>query len=229
MRRTAKGSGPQADRAGPRRATSGRATCGRAAQAGPPPAAPTPTPVSSGLPPWAIGIMAGAGILIIILLILLLSRSAPPPPVQAPPPELQAPAPPSPAPPPPATAPIPPAEAPAADLKEELQKVLSTLRDAQLKKDIAEFMSVYATSFAGSDQKRKETLESWQHYDYTTLVFTVDKVQALDPDHALAWVTWNMDIRNRNSQEMFSVTQSYQVRFVKEEGNWRIGELKEVE
>ncbi len=57
----------------------------------------------------------------------------------------------------------------------------------------------------------------------------MDKIQALDTDNALAWVTWYMDIRNRNNQEMFSATQSYQVRFVKEEGNWRIRELKEVQ
>ena len=61
-----------------------------------------------------------------------------------------------------------------------------------------------------------------KHYDYTNLVFTVDKVQAIDPNNALAWVTWYMDVRNRNNQEISSATQTYQVRFVQEQGNWRI-------
>ncbi len=60
-------------------------------------------------------------------------------------------------------------------------------------------------------------------------MFTVDKVQEIDPDNALAWVTWYMDLRNRKNQEFTSATQTYQVRFVKEMGNWRIRELKEVQ
>ena len=107
--------------------------------------------------------------------------------------------------------------------------MLSTLRDAQLKKNITEFMGVYSNTLPNYDQKRKDALEAWQNFDYATLVFTVDKVQAIDPNNALAWVTWYMDIRNRNNQELASATQTYQARFVKEMGNWRIRELKEVQ
>ena len=193
-----------------------------------PPVGPAPEPVPAaapkGIPPWVIGSLAGAGIIIIILLILLFSRTSPPPAPPAAAPQVAAPAPaPTPAVPAPAPA------APAADLKEELQRVLSTLRDAQLKKNITEFMGVYSNTLPNYDQKRKDALEAWQNFDYATLVFTVDKVQAIDPNNALAWVTWYMDIRNRNNQELASATQTYQVRFVKEMGNWRIRELKEVQ
>ena len=193
-----------------------------------PPVGPAPGPVPAaapqGLPAWIIGSLAVAGIVIIFLLIMLFSRTSPPPapPVAAPP--VAAPAP-APAPAVPAPAPV----APAADLKEELLRVLSTLREAQLKKNITEFMGVYSNTLPNYDQKRKDALEAWQNFDYATLVFTVDKVQAIDPDNALAWVTWYMDIRNRNNQELASATQAYQVRFVKEMGNWRIRELKEVQ
>ena len=81
-------------------------------------------------------------------------------------------------------------------MKGKLQKVLSTLRDAQLKKNITEYMSVYATNFPNSEQKRQDTLNSWENYEYANLVFTVDKVQAIDANNALAWVTWYMDVRN---------------------------------
>jgi hypothetical protein len=193
-----------------------------------PPVGPAPEPVPAagpkGIPPWVLGSLAAAGIIIIILLILLFGRTSPPPAPTGAAPEVAAPAP-APAPAVPAPAPA----APAADLKAELQGVLSTLREAQLKKNITEYMGVYSNTLPNYDQKRKDALEAWQNFDYASLVFTVDKVQAIDPNNALAWVTWYMDIRNRNNQELSSATQTYQVRFVKEMGNWRISELKEVQ
>ncbi len=207
---------------------------GEDSPARPPEAAPPAPP--KGQPPWVIGSLAAAGIVIIILLILLFSRTSTPPSppaaVAPPAPAPQAAAPAAPAPGSPAPAPTisapPPAAAPA-DLKEELQGVLSKLREAQLKKNINDFMALYSSTFPNADQKRKDVLAAWQNFDYSTLVFTVDKVQAIDANNALAWVTWYMDIRNLKNQELSSASQSYQVRFVKEDGNWRIRELKEVQ
>jgi hypothetical protein len=181
---------------------------------------------AKGLPTWVMGTLAAAGIIIILLLILLFSRSAPPPtpPAVAPQAAAPAPAPQVTAP----TAPAPAAPAAEANLKGQLQSVMSTLRDAQVKKNISEFMSVYATTFPNYDQKRQDTLASWEDFDYANLVFTVDKVQAIDPNNALSWVTWYMDVRNRDTQELSSATQTYQVRFIKQQGGWRIIEIKEV-
>jgi hypothetical protein len=191
-------------------------TPGEATPAEPPPKPAPAPPAPPGLPSWVIGALAGAGIVIIILLIIIFSRPGAPP------------APPAPTP-PGAEAPAPTPAAPAEALQDQLQKVLSRLREAQLKKNITELMSVYSTTFPNYDQKRKDALTSWENYDFTNLVFTVDKVQALDANNALAWVTWYMDIRNRNNQELTSATQGYQVRFVQEMGDWRIRELKEVQ
>jgi hypothetical protein len=115
------------------------------------------------------------------------------------------------------------------DLKEQLQNVLSILREAQLHKDIVQFMSVYSLTYPQLDDKRANTMKSWETYDFTNLVFTVDKIQFIDPDNAMAWVTWYMDSRNRRNQELSSHTQTYQVRFAKEMGKWRIRSLEEVE
>lgn len=182
---------------------------------------PTPAAAAKGLPSWVIGTLAAAGIIIILLLILLFSRSATPPTPPAVAPQAAAPAPATPT-------PAPAAPAAEADLKGQLQSVLVKLRDAQLKKNISEFMSVYATTFPNYDQKRQDTLASWENFDYVNLVFTMDKVQAIDPNNGLAWVTWYMDVRNRNTQELSSASQTYQVRFIKQQGGWRIIELKEV-
>ncbi|MCX5890808.1 MAG: zinc ribbon domain-containing protein [Deltaproteobacteria bacterium] len=197
----------------------------KAAPSEAPPAGPAPEPVPAagpkGIPPWVIGFLAVAGIIIIILLIMIFSRTSPPPAPPAAAPEVAAPA--------PAPTPAVPAPAPAADLKKELQGVLSTLREAQLKKNITQYMGGYSNTLPNYDQKRKDALEAWQNFDYASLVFTVDKVQDIDPDNALAWVTWYLDLRNLKNQELTSASQTYQVRFVKELGNWRIRELKEVQ
>jgi hypothetical protein len=197
-----------------------------------PPKASSPAPASSGgTPSWLIGLLVGTGILIIILLILLFSRGTTSPPAPPPVPKAEAPAP-APAVPAPATPATPapePAPPAAPELKEQLQNVLSILREAQLHKDIVQFMSVYSVTYPQLDPKRAETLKAWENFDFTNLIFTVDKVQPLDPDNAIAWVTWYMDTKNRRTQELSSYTQTYQVRFAKEMGNWRIRSLEEAE
>jgi hypothetical protein len=214
---------------------------------GPKEVIPQPTPAttpSSGTPSWLTALLVGTGIVIIFLLILLFSRGTPPPPPPPPAPKVEAPAPaptapvtapvPSLAPAPAPTAPAPvtpaaPPPAPAADLKEQLQGLLATLREAQLQKDIVKFMSVYSLTYPNLDDKRANTLKSWENYDYTNLVFTIDKIQSIDPDNALAVVTWYIDTRNRRTQELSSSSQTYQVRCAKEMGQWRIRSLEEVE
>ncbi|MDO9071261.1 MAG: hypothetical protein Q7V36_07065, partial [Deltaproteobacteria bacterium] len=95
--------------------------------------------------------------------------------------------------------------------------------------DIVLFMSVYSLTYPELDRKRASALKYWGDYDFHNLVFTVDKIQPIDPDNAIAWVTWYMDTKNRQTQELSSSSQSFQVRFAKELGKWRIRSLEEVE
>lgn len=204
--------------------------------AGAPAFAPETPPAKippSGMPSWLIGVLVGAGILIIILLILLFTQGTSTPPAPTPAPKVEAPAPAPPAatvtptaPATPAPEPAPPAEA---GLQEQLQKELSSLREAQLRKDIVLFMSVYSLTYPELDEKRASTLKSWERFDFTNLVFTVDKIQPIDPDNAIAEVTWYMDTKNRRTQVLSSSSQIFQVRFAKEQGKWRIRSLEEVE
>jgi hypothetical protein len=187
----------------------------------------------SGMPSWLIGLLVGSGILILILLILLFTRGTSTAPAPAPAPKAETPAPAPPAEPPapsqsatPAPEPATPAEA---GLQEQLQKELSILREAQLRKDIVQFMSIYSLTFPGLDDKRARTLKSWDRFDFTNLVFTIDKIQPIDPDNAIAWVTWYMDTKNRRTHNLASSSQVFQVRFAKELGKWRIRSLEEVE
>jgi hypothetical protein len=197
-----------------------------------PGAAPVKVP-PTGMPSWLIGLLVGSGILIIILLFLLFSRGTSTPPAPAPAPKAEAPAPAPPAataaPSKPATATPEPASPAEANLKEQLQQELSILREAQLRKDIVLFMSIYSLTYPELDDKRTSTLKSWERHDFTNLVFTIDKIQPIDSDNAIAVVTWYIDTRNRRTQDLSSSSQTFQVRFGKELGKWRIRSLEEVE
>jgi len=174
-------------------------------------------------------LLVGSGILVIILLVLLFTRGTSTPPAPAPAPKVEAPAPAPPAAPPVPSQPATPAPLAETNLKEPLQKALSSLREAQLRKDIVQFMSIYSLTYPELDNKRASTLKSWESYDFTNLVFTIDKIQEIDPDNAIARVTWYIDTRNRRTQDLSSSSQTFQVRFAKEQGNWRIRSLEDVE
>jgi hypothetical protein len=218
-------------------ALKGEAATGQAPETPPtaaPPPGPSPAVPIKGVQPWVMGLLVGAGVIIVILLILLFSRGTPPPaPTPAVSPKAEAPAPAPPA--PPAVAPTPaPPPAPTApvavpDLKEGLMNVLSNMKDAHLKKDIIQYMSCYSLTFPDLDEKRKNTLKAWDNFDYTNLVFTIDEVKPIDSENANAQATWYIDTRNRRTQELSSVKQTYQTRFAKELGKWRIRSLEELE
>ena len=172
----------------------------------PPPAAAAPATVA---PPWLIGLLIGAGVIIVLLVILLFIRTSGPPPATPPPaPKAEAPAPPSPAPapaptvpapaPPPPPAPAPEASTPetqAPDLKGQLQIVLSNMREARLTKNIIQLMNCYSLTYPDLEGKRREALKAWEIYDYTNMVFTIDEMQPLDADNANAKVTWYVDLK----------------------------------
>ncbi len=184
-------------------------------------APPPPRPAPS-MPPWVVGLLIASGVIIVILLIMLFSRSAPPP-APAPAPKAEAPAPPAPAP-----APVVPAAAPEADLKKQVQSVFNAMREAHLNKNLDQYLNCYSPSFPGLAQKRQDTLRDWENYDFVNVYFAIDDLKPLDADTVSSTVTWNLDTRNRRTQEYVSAKQTYRVRFAREQGAWRIQGLEEV-
>ena len=78
------------------------------------------------------------------------------------------------------------------------------------------------------DQERASHLESLRNFDFTNLVFTVDKVESIDP----ATPSPGHLVRghhDRRTQELASSSQIFQVRFAEEQEKWRIRSLEEVE
>jgi len=126
---------------------------------------------------------------------------------------------------------VPPvAEAPsgAAVLKGQLAELLNQLRDAQLKKDIFRYSQAFSPAFPDFDKRRQKTLAVWDAFDYSSLDFELAEIQLLDPDHALAQVTWNINIQQKKTQTAKSESQTYKVWFSKDGGQWRISNLEMV-
>jgi len=201
-------------------------------------APPAPAKASPWKKPWVWGLLAGAGLLIALLPWLFISGSPPPPAVPVPVgPKAAAPktvpAAPVPVPAPPALpAPekgVPPLSATpsnTAALKDQLTELLNQLREAQLKKDISLYSQAFSPNFPDFDQRRLRTLAVWDAYDYSGLDFEVTEVNLLDADQAQATVTWKLEIRQKATQNGKSETQSYNVRFSKDGGKWRISNLE---
>lgn len=177
---------------------------------------------------WMNGFLAGIGVLIAIFLIwsfiwgwpwgtTKMQENVKPPLSQAP---ANPAAPPAPVfeatPPPGATA------TPSATLKAELEAVLARLTVANEKKDLSQLLSVYDLAFPGLVRKTEEISRTWAIYDYRSIRFHIEEISSPSPNDALARVIWEVETRNRSTQEIKNFTITYQVRFTKALGQWRI-------
>ncbi len=113
-------------------------------------------------------------------------------------------------------------------LKQQLAELLSQLREAQLKKDISQYSQAFSPGFPDFDKRRQKTLAVWDAYDYSSLEFELAEVKLLDPGHAFAQATWNLNIRQKATQAAKSESQAYKVWFSKDAGRWRISNLEMV-
>lgn len=208
---------------------------------GPAPVEEPPAPIlakpSPWKNPWVWGLLVGAGLIIVLLPWLFISGSpshlvpettapkvaggksglsapTPAPPISGPSPGVGA---------------APPAgEAPSTDavLKNQLAEVLNQLREAQLKKDITQYVRAYSPDFPNFDQRRQKTLAVWGVFDYSSLDFELKEAKPLDADHAFAQVTWNIKTEEKKTQNSKTLTQTYKVWFTKDSGQWRINKLE---
>jgi len=114
-------------------------------------------------------------------------------------------------------APPAPADKAAPQLKTALQGVLLTLRDAMVQKDFDKYVSVYARNIRGNNMVR-----SWDRYDTLKLEVAVDKVTSIDPDNAIAAVTWQAKTKDQRTGEVSSRTSQEEIRFTRKQGKWFI-------
>jgi len=111
-------------------------------------------------------------------------------------------------------------------LKSQLNKVLAGIREANLKKDLAQVMGFYTPSFPHRRERADRISKSWELYDYLNLDFKIDEVKVLGPDLALTQVTWEIETRNRKTRSLNKVTKTYLVWLARDNGQWQIQALE---
>jgi hypothetical protein len=110
--------------------------------------------------------------------------------------------------------------------KSQLEKVLAGIREANQKKDLALFLSLYTPTFPGLAQRAQEISKSWRTYDYPEMEFTITELNPLSDGRILARVTWDIKMATRSTKKLRNVSKAYLVWFENDAGRWRIQALE---
>lgn len=107
----------------------------------------------------------------------------------------------------------------------QIKSLLENIRQANLKKDIDLFMSCYSYAYEGREGKRKETIESWQNFNYLHLSYDL-KNHSISNSTAQAKVVWLMRFSPKAGGQFEESKAVLEVTFRKEEGGWKIREIR---
>jgi uncharacterized protein YbaR (Trm112 family) len=129
-------------------------------------------------------------------------------------------------PPVPASLPEPP-KTPSAETQEigSIKTLLENVRQSNLKKDIYLFVSCYSSDFENMEERKRATVAYWEKFNYLDLSFDLRDL-SISVETAKARVEWLIKTSSRDggpSQQNKSVLD---VAFKKEDGKWKIKEVK---
>ena len=107
----------------------------------------------------------------------------------------------------------------------KIRTLLEDIRQANLQENIDLFMSCYALDFDGREEKKESTLENWKTLDYVDLSFSF-KNPTVSADTAHLEIEWQI----KTTQDKGSQPQESRIlidaSLKKEDGNWKIKEIK---
>ncbi len=118
--------------------------------------------------------------------------------------------------------PSPPSEA---EEQEKIRDLLEKIRKANLGKDIDLFLSCYAKDFKDREGKKKSALESWENFNFLDLTFQIGRF-SLTGNLARARVEWLAKFAPKGGGQPQESKTAIDVLFKKEDGDWKIGEIK---
>jgi len=127
----------------------------------------------------------------------------------------------------PKIAPLPPPPA-AGTLKNQLSQVLDGIKQANQQKDLAKLLSYYSPNFPRLTNRAQNISKSWKTYNYPKMDFEIKGVKRLTEDTASARVTWNVEAQYLGTQKSKNISKTYEIKFVKEAGHWRIEAMHHV-
>ena len=130
----------------------------------------------------------------------------------------------------PLSTPLPP-ENPSPVLKDQAVEKISTLfeniRQANLQKNIDLFMSCFSSDFNGTEGKRQDTLKMWENYSYLDLSYDL-KRQTVTGDSANVRLEWLAKTSQKSSGKIQDGRTVLDVAIKREDGGWKIVEIKPV-
>jgi ketosteroid isomerase-like protein len=109
----------------------------------------------------------------------------------------------------------------------DIKALLEDIRQANLEKNIDLFISCYATDFKDREGKKKTTLAYWKRFDYVDLSYDL-KDASISGDTAKAKVEWLIKTSSKAGARPQENKSILDVQFKKEEGEWKIKEVKTV-
>jgi RNA polymerase subunit RPABC4/transcription elongation factor Spt4 len=109
----------------------------------------------------------------------------------------------------------------------KIKSLFEKIRQSNLEKRIDLFMSCYSADFKDRNGKRSETLETWDNFDYLDLSYELKKL-IVTTQTAQVRVEWRINISPKNEGTPQMTTSLLEVTLKKEDGHWKIGEIKPV-
>jgi rRNA maturation endonuclease Nob1/ketosteroid isomerase-like protein len=116
---------------------------------------------------------------------------------------------------------------PSAEIREirSIKALLEHVRQANLQKDIDLFVSCYASDFRNLDARKRATLAYWEKFNYVDLSYDL-KDPSISAETAKARVEWVIKTSSKSGGHPQENKSVLDVVFKKEEGGWRIKEVK---
>ncbi len=108
---------------------------------------------------------------------------------------------------------------------EKIKGMLENIRQANLKKNIDLFLSCYSIDFKDREVKKKATLDNWKKFDYLDLSYDL-RNPSISGDTAKAKVEWLIKIFPTTGGKPQESKTILDVLLKKEEGEWKIKEVK---
>jgi hypothetical protein len=107
----------------------------------------------------------------------------------------------------------------------KIKGMLENIRQANLKKNIDLFLSCYSIDFKDREVKKKATLDNWKKFDYLDLSYDL-RNPSISGDTAKAKVEWLIKIFPTTGGKPQESKTILDVLLKKEEGEWKIKEVK---
>ena len=110
---------------------------------------------------------------------------------------------------------------------EKIGPLFDNIRQANLDKNIDLFMSCFSRNFNGTEGKRKDTLKMWENYSYLDLSYDL-KRQTVTGDSADVRLEWLAKTSQKSSGKIQDGKTVLDVTLKREDGHWKIAEIKPV-